>query len=134
MAASSPFRPRKNELPVREVGFVYLLVSTRDINACYVGETSKLRRRVLELNSGNGASFSNQSHLRPRGVMCFATGFSECPQSNRKERRHLEQNTHDNFFKKSTRSTVKDHLLKFFRFFCRAYQNKSPRSVVCAQL
>ena len=98
MAALSPFRPRKIELPVGEVGFVYLLVSTRDISACYVGEISNLRRRLLEHNSGKGAFFTNQSHLRPWGVMCFATGFSDCPQSNRKERKHLEQKIHDNFF------------------------------------
>ena len=41
LAKTSPFKPRKVEVPNGDVGFVYLLVSTKDVSVSYVGETSQ---------------------------------------------------------------------------------------------
>ena len=98
LANLSPFTPRKIELPPGEVGFVYLLVSTKDVTSTYVGQTSDLRRRLREHNSGSGSYLTNQIHLRPWGVLCFATGFSDLTDKNRAERIDLEEKIHSEMF------------------------------------
>jgi len=98
LANLSPFTPRKIELPPGEVGFVYLLVSTKDVTSTYVGQTSDLRRRLREHNSGSGSYLTNQIHLRPWGVLCFATGFSDLTDKNRAERIDLEEKIHSELF------------------------------------
>ena len=98
LANLSPFTPRKIELPPGEVGFVYLLVSTKDATSTYVGQTSDLRRRLREHNSGSGSYLTNQIHLRPWGVLCFATGFSDLTDKNRSERIDLEEKIHSELF------------------------------------
>ena len=98
LARVSPYRPRKIELPPGEVGFVYLLVSTKDAMSTYVGQTSDLRRRLREHNSGNGSYLTNQPHLRPWGVLCFATGFSDIGEVNKRERTELEHFIHHQLF------------------------------------
>ena len=98
LANLSPFTPRKIELPPGEVGFVYLLVSTKDATSTYVGQTSDLRRRLREHNSGSGSYLTNQIHLRPWGVLCFATGFSDLTDINRSERIDLEEKIHSELF------------------------------------
>ena len=98
LARVSPFRPRKIELPPGEIGFVYLLESTKDAMSTYVGQTSDLRRRLREHNSGNGSYLTNQHHLRPGGVLCFATGFSDICEVNKRERTQLEHFIHNQLF------------------------------------
>ena len=98
LAKTSPFKPRKVEVPNGDVGFVYLLVSTKDVSVSYVGETSNIKLRLREHNSGDGSFLTNKKHLRPWGVLCFATDFSDDESNNRIERKRLESNIHDKMF------------------------------------
>ena len=98
LANTCPFRPRKVDIPPGDVGFVYLLVSTKDISVSYVGETCNIKRRLREHNSGDGSFLTNKRHLRPWGVLCFATGFSDDDCTNQIQRKRLESNIHEKMF------------------------------------
>ena len=95
--ANTSFKPRKVDIPPGDVGFVYLLVSTKDISVSYVGETCNIKRRLREHNSGDGSFLTNKRHLRPWGVLCSATGFSDDDCTNQIQREHLESNIHKMF-------------------------------------
>ena len=100
VAKFSPFRPQKLEIPNEAVGFVYLLVSIKDVTSFYVGETSELRRGLLQHNSGQSSFFTFQPHLRPWGLLAFATGFSDIAEENQIQRKTLERTIKDEIFKK----------------------------------
>ena len=57
------------------LGFVYLIVSTKECRFAYVGETGCIRRRLQEHNSGHGSRFTNNPLLRPWGLMVIISGF-----------------------------------------------------------
>jgi predicted GIY-YIG superfamily endonuclease len=58
-----------------EYGYVYLLLSLRDHNTTYVGQTNNLKRRVSEHNRGIGSKVTTASALRPWYPIAFITGF-----------------------------------------------------------
>jgi predicted GIY-YIG superfamily endonuclease len=64
-------------MPDVSLGFVYMIVSTTDCRYAYVGETSCIRRRLQEHNSGHGAQFTNDPYLRPWALMVLICGFPD---------------------------------------------------------
>ena len=51
--------------PNADVGYVYMLVSTKDSKFAYVGETVNIKKRLQQHNSGQGATFTRNSYLMP---------------------------------------------------------------------
>ena len=73
-----PYRAIDVELPTDSTGYVYLLLSLSDDSVTYIGQTSNLRRRLDQHNSGirkGGAAETDQIHLRPWAVYGFVCGF-----------------------------------------------------------
>ena len=71
-----PFRPIDVPLPADRTGFCYLLVSLREPDAWYIGETVRLGERLNQHNTGIGGAIQTKSlHLRPWALLCFVTGF-----------------------------------------------------------
>jgi predicted GIY-YIG superfamily endonuclease len=54
---------------------VYLLVSTRDTSFSYIGQTENMGRRLVQHNSGNGATVTSNPVLMPWAVMAYVVGF-----------------------------------------------------------
>ena len=55
---------------------VYLLVSTKCYGYMYIGETSNLRKRLDDHNSGRGSNFTNNQRLRPWALFGYVHGFT----------------------------------------------------------
>ena len=70
-----PFRPIDVELPTDVTGYCYVLSSLRHPDVSYIGETSRLGRRIDEHNSGSGSLQTASVHLRPWILLCFVAGF-----------------------------------------------------------
>ena len=70
-----PFSPEDIELPHTTSGFVYLLISLKDSNTTYVGETFNLRRRLKEHNEGYGSKQTLSPNLRPWGLYAYISGY-----------------------------------------------------------
>lgn len=69
------YRPCDAQLPTGNIGVVYQLVSTRDTNMMYIGETNNIRRRLTQHNSGDGSCITRQRFLQPWAVYAFVVGF-----------------------------------------------------------
>ena len=82
-----PFRLCDMPLPQCGTGFVYMLVSIRDISYCYIGETQSLSRRLREHNSGYGSNSTAHISLRPFALFAYVCGFD----GNVQLRRHFER-------------------------------------------
>jgi hypothetical protein len=69
-------RPNDIPLPEAGIGCCYLLVSTKNFNITYIGQTMRhLGTRLHEHNSGAGALSTRDQTLRPWGLLAFVTGF-----------------------------------------------------------
>ena len=91
------------QLPDTSIGFVYMLVSQSHRNFAYVGETSCIKRRLQQHNSGHGSNFTNNPQLRPWMCLVLVYRFpgSGHDQANTDARKHFEHlwhalNTEDN--------------------------------------
>ena len=71
----SIFKPRDVLLPPDNTGFVYILVSTKDLNSLYIGSCFNLIRRFTQHNSGYGALQTAPSSLRPWAILAYVCGF-----------------------------------------------------------
>ncbi len=60
---------------VGDTACVYVLVSTRDTNYCYIGQTDNMGLRLSDHNSGNGASGTSHTILMPWAIGAYITGF-----------------------------------------------------------
>jgi len=69
------YRPKDFTMPTNGLGFVYLLVSTKQLGCTYIGSTDSLVRRWREHNTGYGAEQTRTIHLRPWAMLAFITGF-----------------------------------------------------------
>ena len=91
-------------VPAYNGGVVYLVVSTKDTNVCYVGQTGRtFRVRLNEHNSGHGCPFTSQSEFMPWAPLAIVHGFPGDGNvtQNRRDRLNLEQSIKDtinNFF------------------------------------
>jgi len=70
-----PFRPKDIQLPPKNCGIVYMLVSARDSGAMYIGQTFNIQRRLKEHNSGIGSRESCDPKKRPWALFAYITGF-----------------------------------------------------------
>ena len=100
-----PFRAKDVEIPKTNAGYVYLLVSLRDKFSTYIGETSNLRRRLAQHNSGYGSSSTSDVQLRPWALMAFMTNF---PLNESRERRRYELSWKNALQQQQSRNSLMD--------------------------
>lgn len=62
---------------VCQTPIVYLLVSTRNTNYTYIGQTENMRIRLIQHNSGTGAAGTAIPVLMPWAFMAYITGLAE---------------------------------------------------------
>jgi hypothetical protein len=70
---------RPNDIPLPEAGngCCYLLVSTKNVQATYIGQTMRaLATRLHEHNTGCGSEQTKSPILIPWGLLAFVTGFN----------------------------------------------------------
>jgi hypothetical protein len=79
----NPFRPVDVELPQDDSGFVYILVSLRDRQSTYIGQTKNLVSRFKKHNAGLGAASTSDPLLRPWALLGYITGFEADNKINR---------------------------------------------------
>jgi hypothetical protein len=80
-----PLRKMDIDLSEDTSGFVYLLVSLKDRQSTYVGETGNMIKRLREHNSGFGATSTAIPSLRPWALMGYIVGFDgPSPRNQRK--------------------------------------------------
>ena len=70
-----PFQVCNMELPQCNTGFVYMLISLRRREYTYFGMTNCIRTRIVQHNSGYGASATENYRLRPFAMMGYICGF-----------------------------------------------------------
>jgi predicted GIY-YIG superfamily endonuclease len=70
-----PFRPIDVDLPHDNTGFVYLLVSLRDSQSTYIGQTLNLFARLHQHNSGIGSLQTSPATFRPWALYGFVCCF-----------------------------------------------------------
>jgi len=73
-----PFHQVDIELPQDGSGYVYILVSVKDRESTYIGQTTHLVRRLKQHNSGFGAHQTADEALRPWALLAFVSGFDRC--------------------------------------------------------
>ena len=78
-----PFRPIDVQLPQDNSGFVYILVSKKQHEITYIGETSNLAARLDTHNRGAGAATTTDPFLRPWAILAYVCGFEGCRQAGR---------------------------------------------------
>ena len=82
-----PYNVRNTIIPTGGNGFVYVLMSLKDQNTTYIGQTENLMKRICQHNSGIGAYVTADPNLRPWHIIGFITGFE---MNNRQERMQIE--------------------------------------------
>ena len=70
-----PFRSKDIDLPKGNVGFVYMLLSMKDFQTFYIGQTKDLSTRLRSHNAGFGSSSTCSEFLRPWAIFGYITGF-----------------------------------------------------------
>lgn len=83
-----PYKLCNVTLPNSESGFVYMIVSTVDLDRCYVGETQNITLRMVKHNSGNGSKGSAPIEFLPYAPAAFLTNMAHLT---RKQRKSLEK-------------------------------------------
>ena len=73
--SKSIYRPCDVALPSHDLGYAYLLVSTRDLNHIYLGSTHNLAKRLQQHNAGYGSRQTQSVHLRPWALLAYIVGF-----------------------------------------------------------
>ena len=72
-----PFRLSDgNIIPTDTTGFVYCLVSTRNNNLVYIGQTTCLSQRLIQHNSGRGSQSTHDISNRPWAKASYICGLS----------------------------------------------------------
>jgi len=78
-----PYRMMDVVLPTGNEGAVYMLVSTRETDFTYIGETSNLKQRLDRHNDGS-VKTTSAPYLRPWGYLGFVCGFPPDDSNSRK--------------------------------------------------
>ena len=73
---SFPLRICDVSLPQCRTGYVYLLISLKNPDHTFFGETICLRTRIQKHNSGYGADGMNTVELRPFAILAYICGFN----------------------------------------------------------
>jgi len=75
-ASSFPYRIKDMPLPQCNTGYVYMLISIKDMNFTYIGKTMCIRTRIQQHNSGVGSMSTQPPHLRPFALFAYICGFN----------------------------------------------------------
>ena len=70
-----PFRICDLSLPNCNTGFVYFLMSIKNKNFTYIGQSTCVSRRLRQHNAGYGSNSTTPLPLRPYACMAYITGF-----------------------------------------------------------
>lgn len=70
-----PYRISDYQLPTLDTGYVYLCCSMRISTYVYIGQTQRIRKRLVAHNSGNGAFGTKSPLLPPFYIAGFISGF-----------------------------------------------------------
>ena len=73
---SFPFRMCDVSLPDCNTGYVYMLISVKDMSYAYYGKTNSICRRLMQHNSGFGSTSTEPIHLRPFALYAYICGFN----------------------------------------------------------
>ena len=76
LAKTSPFGVCDINLPSSETGYVYLIVSTVNLDRSYIGETSHIGQRLNEHNIGYGSVRTASAMFLPYSVAAYLTNMS----------------------------------------------------------
>ena len=74
-----PYRARDVCFPTDTTGYVYILISKRQPDVTYIGETKDLASRMHAHFRGYASRQTSIEHLRPWGLLAFVTGFEFDP-------------------------------------------------------
>ena len=77
----SPFEFTLLPLPQCSTGYIYFLLSIRNIRLTYIGQTYNLKSRLAQHNSGSGTYFTNEIQNRPWAILAYIAGFDRNKQS-----------------------------------------------------
>ena len=134
---SSNVVPWNIVLPEDNVGFVYLLISTKIPNAYCIGEALEIRRELKLINSGNGASETRPIERRPWAIVAFATGFNtEDSSGNNTQRKSLVSKMRTQFTSLGINFTTVE-LFETFKESTRTYADERDlnlRVIQCASV
>ena len=78
-----PYRTCNINLPTDSTGYVYMLVSVRDFDRDYVGQTENIVRRFDEHQRGYGARATSNPYYRPYCVAAYICGLSHMDKTQR---------------------------------------------------
>ena len=78
-----PFQLRSAILSSDSTGFVYILISWRNKNFTYIGETENLHQRVKEHQTGHGAIGTANPMDRPFQVAAYISGLRHLSEAQR---------------------------------------------------
>ena len=78
-----PYRTCDINLPTDSTGYVYMLVSVRDFDRDYVGQTENIVRRFDEHQRGYGARATSNPYYRPYCVAAYICGLSHMDKTQR---------------------------------------------------
>lgn len=71
----SIYRPKDMIMPTHQLGYVYMLVSTKMPSCVYIGSTKCLIKRWRQHNSGYGSKQTQSIKFRPWAILAFIIGF-----------------------------------------------------------
>ncbi|KAL7538852.1 hypothetical protein ACHAXR_012264, partial [Thalassiosira sp. AJA248-18] len=87
-AESFPYRTCDIQLPSDSSGYVYFLVSVRDFDRDYIGQTQNISTRFSQHNSGRGAEGTADPYYRPYCVAAYICGLSHMDKVDREILEH----------------------------------------------
>ena len=70
------FRPCDAPFPKDDLGYVYMLVSTKDLNHLYIGSSENAAKRLTQHNAGHGSRQTQSINLRPWALLAYIVGFN----------------------------------------------------------
>jgi hypothetical protein len=74
--STSIYRVKDLLLPTDSLGYVYLLVSLKDLSVTYIGSTKNLAMRFNRHNSGIASQQTHDTRYKPWGLLAYITGFA----------------------------------------------------------
>ena len=75
-ASSFPYRIKDMTLPQCNTGYVYMLISIKDMNFIHIGKTMCIRTRIQQHNSDDGSMSTQPPHLRPYALFAYICGVN----------------------------------------------------------
>ena len=73
--AAYPYPICDVSLPQLDMGYIYVLVSIKDIIFTYIGKTMSIRNIIQQHNSGIGSVSTYTFHIWPYALFAYICGF-----------------------------------------------------------